>query len=590
MTATRTSSGKSLIYSIPVLNELAQNQDSTSLFIYPQKALANDQLVKLNNAVAEIDVLNDAAVINSQFVSRYDGTTPKETRPTIRENARAIITNPDMLHYAMLQHHSAWQRFFKNLKHVVIDECHEYRGIFGTNVGYIIRRLRQICEANNSCPRFIATSATVNQPQAHMQNLTGLSFKCIGHNADGSRQGKRKFFMASNQSEHYYDFGRKLAKQLAEKDLTVLVFCPGRVAAERMMAAVKTAKDDRASYARVYRAGLSPREREEIENGLRDKSVRLVFSTSALELGIDIGSIDAVICVGIPQSMMSLWQRAGRAARGGREGAIILIPANRPIDTYFANHPAELFDRDNERLALNLENQRIAFQHYACATAEMGGQEDLLKTETLGEPLTKIKGLRADGQLGDEEAFYRAEPHMEVNIRSMGGCYDLESNSKKIGDIDECQLLREAYRNGIYRHGGQPYRVIDVIRSRRVVKLRKLFTANDTYPFIHKKVKRKQRLASKKSPLLSLSKETIDVTEILVNVVERNRNGDILQSWSGNAGMPIHPFPTEATLLLLNRDLWSAIVEAQELNTAVSALHSCERINEEPIPHCIRPV
>ncbi len=585
VTATRTSSGKSLIYSLPVLNQLCIDAESTSLFIYPQKALANDQLVKLNGMLQEIDDLHAIASQNKFFVSRYDGTTPQDDRSEIRRQARSIITNPDMLHFAMLQHHaSGWQRFFSNLKYVAIDECHEYRGVFGSNVGYILRRLRQICNMYGSSPTFIATSATVNQPQEHMQKLTGLPFQCIGSESDGSQQGRRKFYMASSSEDHYYDFGRKLAKQLADQGRTVLVFCPGRVAAERMMAVVKSANDDKASYSRVYRAGLSPEEREEIERGLRDKSVRLVFSTSALELGIDIGAIDVVICVGIPQSMMSLWQRAGRAARGGREGAIVVIPADRPIDTYYANHPDELFSRENEILALNLDNQRIAFQHYACAMNEAGGQEDNMNTEILGKHMTTIQELRADGKLGDEEAFYRAEPHMEINIRSMGGCYDLEDNGHKIGDIDEHHLLREAYRNGIYRHSGKPYRVIDVVRSRRVVRLRPLSTVNDTYPYIQKKVRRKRRLAVAQYPQLSLSKETVDVTEFLVNVVEKNRKGEVVNSWQGNAGMPVHPLPTESTLLLLSREMWDSIVEQLSNPVAVSALHSCERLIRSLFP------
>ena len=281
---------------------------------------------------------------------------------------------------------------------------------------------------------------------------------------------------------------------------------------------------------------------------------------------------------------MSLWQRAGRAARGGREGAVVVIPADRPIDTYYAEHPQELFARENEQLALNLDNQRISFQHYACAMNEVGGQEDNLNGRVLGAELTKIQELRADGKLGDEEAFYRAEPHMEVNIRSMGGCYDLECNGSKIGDIDEHHLLREAYRNGIYRHGGRPYRVTDVIRSRRAVRLAPINTRNDTTPFIQKRVRRKSKLAMDRFPQVSLSNETIDVTEFLMNVIERNRSGDIVNTWNGNAGMPANRLPTEATLLLLDRDMWETIVEHLSQPIAISALHSSERLIRSLFP------
>ena len=590
ITATRTSSGKTLIFSLPVVNQLCLDQDATSLFIYPQKALANDQLFKLDEIFTEIPDLKELADKHQYLVSRYDGSTPKDSRPAIRQNARCIITNPDMLHFAMLQHHeNGWARFFRNLKYIAIDECHEYRGVFGSNVGYILRRLNQLSQFYDAKPTYIATSATISEPVEHMQKLTGLEFDCIGPDADGSQQGQRQIIMASSAADHNYDFGRKLGKQLADQDLSVLVFCPGRVAAERMMAAVKAHGDDKDAHAAVYRAGLSAQQRESIEKGLRDKSIRLVFSTSALELGIDIGAIDVVICVGIPQSMMSLWQRAGRAARGGKDGAIVIIPADRPIDTYYANHPDELFARENEKLALNLDNQRIAFQHYACAMNEVGGQEEALNEHALGIQMTEIKKLRAEGQLGDEEAFYRAEPHMEVNIRSIGGCYDLECDGEKIGEIDEQHLLRETYRNGIYRHGGIAFRVIDVNRVRRIVKLRPIKSFNDTYPIIQTKIRRKRPLALKKFTQLSLSNETVDVTEILVNVVEKNRRGDVVRSTPGGSGMPIHPFPTEATLLLLDRDIWNDAVRQLGNPVALAALHSVERLIRSLFPTIVGP-
>lgn len=284
--ATRTSSGKSLIFALPVLNQLCYTPKATSLFLYPQKALANDQLLKLNEFSSAIPAISALSKNRPHFISRYDGATPPDLRGRIRDEAQVVLTNPDMLHYAMLQYHDRhWSRYFGNLTHVVIDECHEYRGIFGTNVAQILRRLRQVCRIHGSDPTFIATSATIHEPQSHMERLTGVDFTCVGSEADGSRQGRRKFWMASG-AEHFYDYGRKLAFKLAEEGLTVLAFCPGRMAAERMMARLLSHHDNELPFVRVYRAGLSASEREEIESGLRDKSVRLVFSTSALELGI----------------------------------------------------------------------------------------------------------------------------------------------------------------------------------------------------------------------------------------------------------------------------------------------------------------
>ena len=246
-------------------------------------------------------------------------------------------------------------------------------------------------------------------------------------------------------------WARKLGLALAEAGLTVLAFCPSRVSAERMIARLSKSDKQEDSYVCVYRSGLSGRQREKIEQGLRERTVRLVFSTSALELGIDIGSLDVVLCIGLPNSMMSLWQRAGRSARGGREGATVLIPANTPIDTYFSEHPEELFGRDHEPLVLNLTNQRIVCQHYACAVQEIGGDEERLVLEVTGPELAKVHQLRSEGKLNRDE-FYRADPHIEINIRTAGeGSYSLMLGDDRIGDIGSYHLIRESYRNAIYR-------------------------------------------------------------------------------------------------------------------------------------------
>lgn len=576
--ATRTSSGKSLIYSLPALDTLCRDSRATGLFLYPQKALANDQLMKLRTAVDAIPALRAASAGRPHFVSRYDGATPSEPRPRIRQEAQIVLTNPDMLHFALLQYHERhWARFFGNLKHVVIDECHEYRGIFGTNVGYILRRLRQACALHRSAPTFIATSATIREPREHLEKLTGARFTCVGPEMDGSRQGRRKYWMVSGR-EHFYDFGRKLALKLAEQGLTVLAFCPGRVAAERMMARMLAAKDGEIPWVRVYRAGLSAAEREEIEQGLRDKSVRLVFSTSALELGIDIGEIDVVVCIGLPNSMMSLWQRGGRAARAGKEGAVVLVPGDTPIDTYYAGHPQELFSKDNEPLVLNLNNRRVVCQHYACANAEVGGDEDRLDTDILGEAAGAVRNLRAQGRL-DLDVFYRSDPHMQINIRSIGeGNYSLEQGNEVVGEIDEFHLLREAYRNAIYRHGGRRYRVKDVIRGRRKVLLEREYTWNETTPYIQKKIRLKRRLDVADYKDIMVATVRIDVTEFLVSVVEKDRTGNTVNVWNGNAGMPTHPLPTEGTMLLLRQPLWAAILSELGQPSAKSALQSCERL------------
>ena len=491
--ATRTSSGKSLIYSLPVFDALLRDRDATAMFLFPQKALANDQQIKLKDMASKIDGISTMYSQNPLLVSRYDGSTPQDQRKAVRQNSQIVLTNPDMLHMGIMQfHQSNWERFFSRLKLIAIDECHEYRGVFGTNVGYIMRRLRQLCNLYGSDPRIVATSATVNSPENHMKHLTGHDFHCIGPDQDTSRQGKRKFWIVRGD-DHFYDTGRKLAKKLAETGLTVLVFCPSRVSAERMIA--RTVKHDEleSSYVRVYRSGLSPEQREEIEQGLRSRDVRLVFSTSALELGIDIGEIDVVLCVGLPHTMMSLWQRAGRSARGGREGATILVPADTPIDTHYANHPEDLFARDNEPLVLNLQNRRISSQHYACAVVESGGDENGINTELLGTEIAKVQELRNEGKLNND-IFYCTNPHIEVNIRSGGErSFKLLVDQEEIGEIDHYHLLRECYTNAIYRHGGKSYRVQNVIYGKKFIRLKREYSYNETSPHLQRKIRLKNQ-------------------------------------------------------------------------------------------------
>lgn len=574
--ATQTSSGKSQIYSLPVFDSLLNDQRACALFIYPQKALANDQLTKLRDFAGQLPELTAKLKAAPHLISRYDGATGGGIRAAVRAQVQIAITNPDMLHVAILQHHDIWSRFFANLKYVIIDECHEYRGIFGTNVAYLLRRLRQVCEINGSSPRFIATSATIREPREHLEKLTGLPFVCVDPETDGSIQGTKKFWVASS-SEHFYELGRKLAMDLAKRGLSVLAFCPSRLAAERMMARVLSAKDDELPFVRVYRAGLSAEQREEIEQGLRDKKVRLVFSTSALELGIDIGALDVVLCVGLPSSMMSLWQRSGRVARGGRQGAIILIPADTPIDSYYASHPQELFAKENEPLALNLHNRRVVHCHYACAVSEVGGVDDRLHLDVLGETMQTVNKLRTKGNLS-EDIFYRSDPHMAVNIRSMGeGSYTLQCAGEEVGQIDDFHLLREAYRNAIYRHGGVPYRVKDVVKGKRLVLLDLATTRNETTAFLQKQVRQKRRNSVAEYSQLTVATVHMDVTEYIVSVVEKDRSGKVVQQWQGSAGMPAHTLPTVGTLLLLRRQLWESI-SATLGSDAQPALSSAERL------------
>jgi DEAD/DEAH box helicase domain-containing protein len=580
--ATRTSSGKSLIFSLPALNNLCHDPNSTALFLYPQKALANDQLGKLTTSLQQVPELAELQRQKQHLVSRYDSSVPDDVRRLIREQVQLLLTNPDMLHIGILQHHARhWSRFFKNLKLVAIDECHEYRGIFGTNVSYILRRLRQICEIHGSNPRFIATSATITDPKAHLHELVGCDFELIDSKRDGSRQGRRKFWMVGGD-QHHYDYGRKLAIALAEKGLRVLVFCPSRIAAERMLSRMRKTSGELADYVAVYRSGLRSEERESIEAQLRDGTKKLVFSTSALELGIDIGGLDVVICLGLPNSMMSLWQRAGRVARGGREGAIILIPGDSPLDAYYARRPQELFNRENETLALNLANERVACQHYACAVEETGRGEGALALPILGSTIRTIQDLRDAGKLTRTE-FYCSDPHNEISIRNTGEAnYQLACDNDHVGEIGSFHLLREAPRGAIYRHNGMTYRVLDVIKGKKIVRLRPERTRNETISLVRKKIRQKSPLAIRQFENATLALARIDVTEFLQSITEKDAAGKTVRNIPGT-GMPTHYLPTEGVALTLSSKLVASL-ESEMTTRFEDALGSIERLMANLFP------
>jgi DEAD/DEAH box helicase domain-containing protein len=585
--ATRTSSGKSMIFAIPALDALCRDNRATSLFLYPQKALANDQLSKLRDQVDLVPQLARISASKRHLVSRYDGGVPSDDRKLIREQVQILLTNPDMLHLGILQHHTTgWSRFFANLKVVAIDECHEYRGIFGTNVAYVLRRLRQVCNLHGSDPTFIATSATIASPQQHLHNLVGTDFDLIGPEQDGSLQGRRKFWMVGGR-EHYYDTGRKLATSLVEAGLNVLAFCPSRIAAERMLAKMRSADGELPDHVAVYRSGLTSKEREEIESNLRNGKKKLVFSTSALELGIDIGGLDVVICIGLPNSMMSLWQRAGRVARAGREGAIILVPGESPIDTYYSQHPEELFDRQNETLALNLSNERVSCQHYACAVHESGRGEAGLISEIMGEQIQRIQRLRDSGKLRRQE-FYSADPHIEIGLRNTGESnYQLICGNETIGDIGSFHLLREAPRNAIYRHNGRTYRVKDVIRGKRLIRVVPEWTRNETTSFVQKTIRQKKPSLLREYSQFSLSVSRLDVTEYLKAVTEKDPSGKTVRSHSP-VGMPTHYLPTEGVCLVLCQSFMEELQRDMDIKLDI-ALASVERLLANLFPTVAGP-
>ena len=369
---TPTASGKTLCYNLPVLDLLLRDPEARAIYLYPTKALAEDQLHEFQAAVDEIG--GDLRAFT------YDGDTPQDARKAIRQRASVVMTNPDMLHSGILPHHTKWAKLFENLRLVIIDELHYYRGVYGSHVANLLRRLRRICEFYGSKPQFICSSATIANPRELAEALTGAPFAMVDRN--GAPAGE-KYFLFYNPPvvnrqlgirRSYINETRRIALEFIEREQQTLVFTNNRLATEILLTYLKDACDQSPlppETVRGYRGGYLPRERREIERKLRDGEIRAVVATNALELGIDIGSLDAVVMAGYPGTIASTWQRAGRAGRRQSASAAVLVASSAPLDQYIVEHPDYFFDRPPEHAYINPDNLEILLGHLKCAAFEL---------------------------------------------------------------------------------------------------------------------------------------------------------------------------------------------------------------------------
>jgi DEAD/DEAH box helicase domain-containing protein len=374
---TPTASGKTLCYNLPVLNRLMGDNHARAMYLFPTKALAEDQLHEFNRAVEEMG--SDIRAFT------YDGDTPQDARKAIRQRANVVLTNPDMLHSGILPHHTRWARYFEDLSYIVIDELHYYRGVYGSHFANLLRRLRRICEFYNSKPQFICCSATIANPRELAEALTGESFELVERN--GAPRGE-KFFVFYNPPvvnrqlgirRSYIHESRRLAMEFIERNLQTLVFANNRLATEILVTYLKDAcraGPGQEEAVRGYRGGYLPRERRDIEQRLREGKIRAVVATNALELGIDIGSLDAVVMAGYPGTIASSWQRAGRAGRRQGSSAAVLVASSAPLDQYIVEHPDYFFGRSPEHAHINPENLEILLAHLKCAAFELPIRDD----------------------------------------------------------------------------------------------------------------------------------------------------------------------------------------------------------------------
>ena len=373
---TPTASGKTLCYNAPVLDAILQDPASRALYLFPTKALAQDQLAELQGLCETIDRADGESI----GVFTYDGDTPQDARRTIRSRAHIVLSNPDMLHSGILPHHPRWAKLFENLKFVVIDELHAYRGVFGSHLCNVLRRLQRICRHYGSNPTFICSSATIANPRELAERLTEQPFELV--EKSGAPRGE-KFFVFVNPPIVNHQLGirrsylgetRRIASEFLKRNLQLIVFAQSRLSTEILTTYLKDDFDDvpgGPERIRGYRGGYLPLRRREIEKGLREGAVRAVVSTNALELGIDIGALDVSVMAGYPGTIAATWQRAGRAGRRAGRSAAVMVASSAPLDQFVVRNPSYFFDASPERALIDPDNLHILVDHIKCAAFEL---------------------------------------------------------------------------------------------------------------------------------------------------------------------------------------------------------------------------
>jgi len=467
---TPTASGKTLCYNLPILNAVLENPDTRALYLFPTKALAQDQLAELHDLAVRLD--------DCFGVFTYDGDTPTDARKAIRERGHVILSNPDMLHCGILPHHTRWTRLFENLRYIVLDELHTYRGVFGSHLANVLRRLMRIAHFYGSKPQFICSSATIANPGELAAQLIASETALVEENGAPAAEKLFVFYNPPMVNRNlgirrsYLHETTRVAKELLARRLQTIVFANSRLTTEVLLTYLQQtnpAQPGQAEPVRGYRGGYLPGERREIERGLREGQIRGVVTTNALELGIDIGSLDACVMAGYAGTIASTWQRAGRAGRRNGTSCAVLVASSSPIDQFIVQHPDYFFGRSPEHAYVEPDNLEILVNHLKCAAFELPispeerfGDVDL---PDLCARLTEAGFLHRSG--GHWHWVHEAYPADTVSLRSItsdnfviihtGG--ERHGKPEVIGEVDFSSALTTVHPKAIYLHQAQQYHV-----------------------------------------------------------------------------------------------------------------------------------
>jgi DEAD/DEAH box helicase domain-containing protein len=467
---TSTASGKTLAYQVPVLDRLVRDPKAHALFLFPLKALERDQRDSFLNIAANSGLT--AAV--------YDGDTPEAERRKIRQKPpRVLITNPDMLHLGLLAFHETWKEFFGNLSHVVLDEVHTYKGIFGSHISQVILRMLRVCDIYRASPQFIACSATISNPGSLVSRLIGREFEVVDRS--GAPSSERHFLFANPVGSPLTAATEMFAEAL-KYGLKTIVFTKARKITELITRWVIQGNPHLRSRISSYRAGFLPEERREIETKLFSGKMDGVISTSALEMGIDVGGLDLCVLVGYPGTIINTWQRGGRVGRAGRPSGIILIPGNDALDQYFLRNPKDLFERNCEEAILDPLNREVLKKHIPCAASEtpIFPEEEWVSPTEVQEVLHVLDeaGVLFKPRSNGPWHSSQRRPHRNVDLRDIGAAFPifLEDRKTLIGSSSGKRAFTECHKGAVYLHKAKEYLVtkLDLEHKNILVKPEKL--------------------------------------------------------------------------------------------------------------------
>jgi DEAD/DEAH box helicase domain-containing protein len=520
---TPTASGKTLAFNLPILDSLIESDLNTALYIYPAKALSYDQLDILKNLEEELGL-----DINPET---YDGDTDKSRRYDIRQNSRIILTNPYQLHHILAWHHQ-WKRFYSNLKYIVIDESHYYKGIFGSNVSFLIKRLKRIANFYGSNPQFILSSATLANPLELAIKLTGEEFTLV--DKDTSPSGEKDFILYNPFKNNKRNKGRgdnspsihqvteNIFMYLILKDIQTLCFTVSRKIAEliTMLAKrdMKQTKNKLTDRITAYRAGYLANERREIEDGLKSRNLLGVTCTNALELGINIGSLDAVIISGYPGTMISTWQQGGRAGRGMQKSLVILIAFENQLDQYFMNNPDFFFDKPHENAIIDTNNKFLKKAHILCACQELPlTKEDASIyfncSEAILEELFKSKDLNKNLKnqyiypFDDNPSFHHSLDQLSTDY------FKIMNDNHLLETMERSQVYREAHEGAVLINKGETFIVNNVNLSKGFVNVSKQVVDYHTTVLKDVDIKIKKKIDKRKINNFSINFGSLEVSE-----------------------------------------------------------------------------